>query len=763
MAATRMKFIRTGTMWALMAGAAVAMPAFAQEAAPPAADEGGGISEIVVTAQKRAENIQDVPIAVTAVGGETLSDRHITDASGLVSLVPNVGFNTAVGETRIAIRGITFENISATGAEARVAYHLDGVYLSRSGNINGTFFDVERLEVLRGPQGTLFGRNAIAGAVNLITRDPTDDFEGYIQANVGNYNSIIAEGAVSGPIANGISFRIAGRSSDHGGYGRNLVTGRDTDELSQRDFRIKLKIEPSASFSTVLSADYTRNKSNSGYYFAGFAYPGSPAAPPVPGGIYPDPDNLRDITSNIDPMTRNEFYGFGAHTRLDLSDALTLVSITSLRHGEEFIRVDNDYTQLARLDPAQFGSKSRQFSQELQLQGDYDWGNFLVGAYYFREKYKSGAIIPINPVLFGGPDVVLDALRYGGVLKTRSFAAFAQTTIDVTDALHVTLGARYTKDRKSRTDAFFQFDFAAIGPYVPGTCNVPCGASDGVLASNFQPFAEKSWENFSPKITLQYDLSDDANVYATYSKGFKSGAFQPGLDAFGNGVNPEKLTSYEVGFKGDLFDRRLRLNLAGFHYDYKNLQVFRVLDGTVGAVLQNAAAAKLYGVEAEVTAIPAEGLEINLAGALMKSKFTDFVSLDPTRPNGPNGDPTEPFNLKGNRLPSAPTYTLNAGIQYAIPSSLGEFTLRAESQTQSKIYFDQYQNENVSAKAYTTVNAFLNWQSTNGNIYGSLYVRNIGNVFRYTGATVGSGFFGAPVQSTFIQPRTYGVSLGVRF
>ncbi len=757
------KYRRFAVVSALLATSALASPAFAQaEANPENEQSDSGLQEIIVTAEKRAVNIQDVPIAVTAVSGDELRDRHVTDAAGLIGLVPNLGFNTAVGETRIAIRGITFENISATGAEARVAYHLDGVYLSRSGNINGTFFDVDRIEVLRGPQGTLFGRNAIAGAVNLISRDPTDNFEGYLQADVGNYSSVVVEGAVSGPIAEGVSFRIAGRSSDHSGYGKNLVTGNDVDNQHQRDFRAKLKIEPSANFSTILSADYTQSRGNTTYFYAGGAYASSfaPLGLPIPAA-----NNLRDITSNVDPKNRSTFYGFGANSTLKLSDELSLVSVTSYRHGEEFLLHDNDYTGASLVDQAEFGSKSRQFSEELRLQGDYDWGNFLLGGYYFNEKYVSGSIVPVNPVLFGGPDILLDALRYGGTLKTKSYAAFAQATFNVSDNLHVTVGARYTKDQKRREGAFFQFDFGAIGPFVADNCRAPCGVSNGVLAANIQPLGKKSWGNFSPKVTIQYDLSDDANIYATFSKGFKSGAFQPGLDTFGNGVNPEKLTNYEAGFKGELLDRRLRVNLAGFYYDYKNLQVFQVLNGAVGAVLQNAAAAKLYGAEAEITAIPTDGLQINLSGALMHSEFTDFLSLDPTRRTGGTGcDPlTLICSLAGNRLPSAPTYTFNAGIQYKIPSSVGDFTARIESQSQSKLYFDQYQNDRVASKAFTTVNAFLNWDSASGKVYGSLYVRNLGDVFRFAGASVGNDFFGAPVQSTFIQPRTFGAKIGVRF
>ena len=411
---------------ALLASTAMAAPAFAEEqaaAAEGASTPSEGIAEIVVTAQKRSESVQKVAIAVTAIGGNALQERHVTDAAGLIGIVPNLGFNTAVGETRIAIRGITFENITATGAEARVAYHLDGVYLSRSGNINGTFFDVDRIEVLRGPQGTLFGRNAIAGAVNLISRDPTDTYEGYLQADVGNYNSVIVDGAVSGPIAEGVSFRVAGRSSDHSGYGTNLVTGTDVDNQHQRDFRAKLKIEPSENFKLILSADYTQSRGNTTYFYAGGAYPTSFA--PL-GLTIPSMNKLRDITSNVDPVNRSTFYGFGATATLKVADHLSVVSVTSYRHGEEYLRHDNDYTAKSLVDPAEFGSISHQFSEELRLQGDYDWGNFLIGGYYFTENYVSGSALGINPVLFGGPDITLDALRYGGTLKTKSYAAFAQ-------------------------------------------------------------------------------------------------------------------------------------------------------------------------------------------------------------------------------------------------------------------------------------------------------------------------------------------------
>jgi iron complex outermembrane recepter protein len=732
-------------------GAACAFSSFAR------ADDTETLAEVVVTAQKRVESVQKVPLAVTAISGDLLNENQVKDVGALAQLVPNVVFNDAVGETRIGIRGITFDNIAATGGEARVAYNLDGIYLSRTENIPGSFFDVDRVEVLRGPQGTLFGRNAIAGAVNVFTRDPTATFTGYLQGNVGNYDATTLEAALGGPITDTVSFRVAGRSSDHNGYGENLTTGQSLDNLHRRDVRGKLKFQPNDALRIVLSADYTSKNDNQGLYFGGYLFPGTSL---VTNPLVSPPGNLRDSYSNATTKTYLQFFGFGANADWDLGDGLSLTSLSSYRHGHSSFVNDYDFTSLQGLDPGIEGDLTQQLSQELRLQKDFSRGHLLVGAYYFYENYKAGSHVPINVVLFGGPDFVTRGVEFGGRQYTRAVAGFSQGTFDATDSLHLTLGVRYSRDQKSVNE--YNATFLAE-PYNPAAqCRQPCNQLTDLPSTAFLS-GDRTWSNVSPRASIQYDFDSSRNIYFTFSKGFKSGGFNVGLDTFGNGFNPETLNNYEIGFKGDFLERRLRTNVASFYYDYKNLQVFQDLNQQIGAIITNAAAARLYGFEAEIEAIPVERLRVNLAFSVMKSEFTDFLTGDPSRPNGPNGNqPNYIFDLAGNRLPSAPTYTASYGVQYTWPTNIGGITLRGEANSTSKVYFDQYNVDPMSAAAVTIANAFVNYESNDHKYYGSLYIRNLSDEFRIAGATLSNGFSNMAVQTSFIPPRTFGVAFGAR-
>jgi iron complex outermembrane receptor protein len=719
------------------------------------------LEEIIVTSEKRAESAQKAPLAVSAVSGNTLNDRHVIDVGALAQMLPNVTFNDDDGATRIGIRGISFDNIDSTDAEARVAYLVDGIYISQSNNIAGTFFDVDRVEVVRGPQGTLFGRNAIAGAVSVITRDPTDTMEGYVQTSFGNYDSVIVQGAVGGPISDRVSFRIAGETLNHDGYGQNLTTGDPLDNLLRRDMRIKLNVRPTDDISILLSADYSKKDDNSGLYFGGYAIPGTV---PPDGGLTSQPGNLRNSYADTTTKTYFEYYGVGADLKWNLGDGLELTSLTSARHGRETLQWDGDYTSLPLLSPAIAGDTNKQFSEELRLQQDFSRGHVLGGLYYFHEDYLTGTHVPINVALFGGPDFATNGTLFGGQQATNAFAAFAEGTYGITSALNLTVGGRFSDETKRATSQYSILDLT--DPYVSAdACKEPCNVGNLPAGSGFTPNASKTWTNFSPRVTLQYDLDSTKNVYLTYSRGFKSGGFNLGEEVSGQAFNPETLTDYEGGFKGDFLDHRVRANVAAFYYDYKNLQVSQIL-ATPQAVLVNAAAARIYGLEFETYYVPIEHLRLDLAGSLMRSEFTQFLTFNPEFPNGPNGnDPTVPFNLAGNRLPDAPKYTATYGAQYtrAFPRIAGNITLRAEGNSISNVYFDQFNAQTVSADAFSLFNMFLNYKSTNGTYYGSLYVRNLTNVFRIAGATVSTGIDSFPIGTSFIPPRTYGVTFGIKF
>jgi iron complex outermembrane receptor protein len=728
----------------------VASPAFAQDAPadPEAApQDSGGIAEIIVTAQKRSENVQDVPIAITAVSGETLTDRNITDVQSLAKLVPGVVFSATNGEARISIRGVSYDGLSGGSAESRAAYHLDGVYLATTGEIFGTFYDVERTEALRGPQGTLFGRNAISGSLNVITREPTNDAEGYLQADIGNYDRVVVQGGVGGPLAEGVSARIAFKTENRSGYEYNPLKDLDLNNVNTRAIRGKLKLEPTENFTVVVSADYFRERDRQGFIFFGVSAPelNPLATGETLGGIARD-GNPRHDFSDYGPRQERDYWGLSANATLNLNDNFDLVSITSYRKGEERTDFDVDGTS-ANLAPGIIENRINQFSEELRLQGDFDRFNFIVGGYLFTRDFFTDQRFPVDAILFGNPTPtgLLDGIHIGGTVETLAVAGFAEATYELTDWFSLTAGARYSWERKKRIGEFFSFNFGApFNPDVPAPLVLILGPP--ITSSD-------TYKNFSPRVTATAKLNDDTSIYATFSKGFRSGGFNLGYNT--PGFRPETLTNFEGGLKTELFDRHLRLNAAGFYYDYTDLQVSKA--DAFSNTIQNAAAAKLYGAELEVLAIPVDGLQIDASASITKSEFTEFDTFDPARPA------LGTLDLSGNRLPQAPKYTLSYGAQYTTQTDLGEFTLRAEGRSISNIFFDQFNRTTNGERAFTIVNAFVNWKSDDGKLYGSVYVRNIGDVLAKNGSLTFAGFTGYNIEGNYEPPRTYGITLGVNF
>ncbi len=731
----------------------VTNPAAAQTSTPDAeqADEARNeITDIVVTAQKREQNLQDVPIAVTAVGGEELRERNITDVQKLVQIAPGVIFSSANSQARISIRGISYDGLGGSPAEARVAYHLDGVYLARTSEILSTFYDIERVEVLRGPQGTLFGRNAIAGSVSVITRDPTNEMEGYLEADVGNYSNVKLQGAAGGPIADGVSARISFMTQDRSGYDYNVPNQTDVNDLRTRAIRGKIKFEPTSSLTITLSADYFHEKDKQGQLLLGYYNPGSPIPAVAVGGIVTDGNPRHDFAGTLPSMKRN-FYGFSANVNWDLGDNLDLVSITGYRHTENTVVVDVDSSSVDAIHGNLF-DRARQFSEELRLQKSFDRGNFMVGLYYFTENFFTNQTYPLDLSTLLGPPFTnfqADGIQIGGTSKAVSWAGFAQADYDITGWLNLTVGARYGWERKKKINEYFQFRaFDALFnpiPFDPTDAPVPLGPLQNET---------NTYKNFSPKVTLTAKLDEDKSVYATYSKGFRSGGYNLGYNT--PGFFPEKLTDYEVGFKTEFLDRRLRINGSAFIYDYKDLQVNKA-NSTVGNSIQNAASAKLKGVEVEFIALPIEGLRLDGSLALMKSKFTDFTTFNDSRLG------LGLLDLAGNRLPQAPKYTASYGAQYTAITGIGEMTFRAEGRSISGVYFDQFNVVENSESAFSIFNAYLNWKSNSEKLYGSLYVRNIGNKLAKNGSLVYSGITGFNINGQYDPPRTYGVTFGVRF
>lgn len=710
--------------------------AYAQAADPPPASSQASavvVPEVIVTAQKRSESLQKTPLAVSAVGGAELQKRQITSVENLAPSLPAVNFGKNVGFARIAIRGLGFD-ATVAGQEGRVAYHTDGVYISRPSAQLSTFFDVARVEVIRGPQGTLYGRNATAGAVNVITNDPQDSFGGYGRATFGNYNLFQEEGAVTGPLNDVVSARIAFVKTDRGGYGKNLVTGQDIDNEHSLGVRTKLKIEPSNRFKLLLSADYSNeDDANYVYHFLGQGGASAPRVVALGGTVPSDP---RDTYANVPQKVQREFYGFGANATADLGAGVTLTSVTAYRHSDADLRGDHDGTQ-APVSIIRTLEKAHQFSEELRLDGKVGRLRWLAGAFYFKEDGYGEA--DFSPVLAFNNQYETRGLLFNGDFGTRAEAVFGQLDYEIIDGLTLSAGLRYSHEKKL-IDQRGQIDL--VTPATPG------------FIPNYTMFqdASQSWSSATPRFNIQYQFTPRIQAYATYSKGFKSGGFN--LTGFTPPVSPEKLTDYEVGLKSDWWDGRLRFNVSAFYYKYTDLQVQKVVNAA--AILVNAANARVKGAEAEFVVRPVEGLELSGNASLLNAKFTDFLTSDSARPQ------LGVLDLSGNRLPQAPKLSGNLAAQYTWNVPGGDISLRGELVYSERVYFSPFNRLEVSQGAYTKGNLILTYDR-DGGLSASLWVRNLTDKRTVSTAQVSSGFLGFPIMGTYDAPRTIGGSIGYHF
>jgi len=660
-----------------------------------------------------------------------------------------MAFSNNYGQVRITLRGLSFQDLATQGGEPRVAYHVDGAFFGMSGDIGGTFYDIERVEVNRGPQGTLFGRNAVAGTVNLVTRNPTDTLSGYLNAEVGNYSTANVDGAISGPLGGGFSGRLAFQTRNHSGYEYNVPNKVDVNNQNTQAFRGKLKYDQGGDFTAVLTADYFRERDRDGPLDIRTIVPGTVRLTETAfGAVFHDGNPRHDFSGKLQTTAKTS-YGVTLDAKLALGNNFSLVSLTNYRHSD-FLYHYTDGSNIVLIDTIKGAELAKQFSQELRLEKDFDRGNFVVGGNYYHQNYSMDSVNATRGALgglIGFPPGSFLANGYaqgftlGGNVKTNALAGFGQLTYEITDSTKVIVGARYSWEKKQLSDNFFDFDL--LTPFNPNYVHTGGGISDSV-----------SYKNFSPRVTLEQKLGPGQLIYATFAKGFKSGGYNvsaPGDPAY----LPEKLTDYEAGFKLDLLDRKLRVNGAGFYYDYKNMQV--VVAQTTSNRNVNAASSKIYGAEFEITAVPVPRLQLDAAIALLHSEFKKFDTLIPFNPAAGQ------VSLAGNRLPFTPKYTLSYGAQYTFDTSIGAITVRGDGQTKGQTYFDQFNIPSNSEGTYTILNASITWNDSDDRFSATAFVKNITNELVLNGTFMGGGLIGFPLNGRWDPPRTYGARFGVKF
>jgi len=715
--------------------------AFAADIPSDKNQSGPVLEEVIVTAQKRTESLQDVPLAITAISGQSMRERGIDGLEGLQFAIPNFNLGQQLGVARISLRGVGLENLSA-GAEGSIAFYSDGIFYSRPAAALSGLYDIERVEVLRGPQGTLYGRNATGGAINVITAKPTEEFEGYANLSYGNYNAINFEGAVGGAlIKDTLRARLSARTQDRDGYGTNIISGADIDNSHTRSVRFQLEALPSEDLSLLLRANYHKEDDNNyGYHFINqFADENgveTPALGLLLGGQKAvDP---RDIASDLEPKNDREIWSAGLEINYDFGWG-HFKSLTAYLSTEYLTRSDLDSTSFPLAPITQF-ENAQQFSQELQLSGEINHFTWLAGLYYFEEDIDGGIDIPINDILFGGTGTMMEGFFGGGSIDTQASAAFGQVNYQINETWALSVGLRYSDEKKSAID---QFRFDVFTPEVPGAPVIPL----------VELTPSVSFNSITPRYALEYTPADNLLFFASVSKGFKAGGIN--LGGVQKPYQPEKVWSYEAGVKADLLGNRLRANLTGFYYDYTDLQVGRVKNNIL--VLENAADATIKGLEIELFALPVEGLQLEMVFSYLDARLDKFITGDQARPA--LGD----IDLSGNTVSQAPKFTVNAAAQYRWFLDAVSVTLRGEIFWVDNIYFTPFNLKSAAQPAHSRQNIFLTVEDSNKKWFVQAYIKNIDGGNDIANSFVSTNLVGNVVNGFYEEPRTYGIKIGHRF
>lgn len=739
---------------ALLTGTMAPMGVWAETAAQtqPASDQANvdlqsnaaldASQDIVVTATRREQSLQDIPIAISAIGADSLQTQKISNALDIQGLVPGLQINRNNAVTTFTLRGVG-TNFRVQGVDNTVALHQDGVYISSSNAAQAAFFDIERIEVVRGPQGVLYGRNASGGAVNIISKLPTSDFSGYALGTYGNYDLVELEGAVSGPIAGDkLTIRVGGYYRNRGGYGHNNTLNEDHNDLDERGAKVTLRFQPSDGIDLILRGDYYKADDNSS---GTEALPGS--APGRPNGCLPTPaacapgktraETLggvitarpRDTNGNVPTRRDLEVWGISGEGNIELSERIGLKTLTAYRKFDAFIQTDQDATALSVNDPFQQPVKGWQFSQELQLNYRAPGLFGIFGLYYFQERRDATTILRF-PALSFLPPPNFGSVFQDGNNKTRAFAAFANVDVDLTDRLTLGLGGRFSYEKKSTEG----FNVTIFGPL------------------RTVPYVSRDWQAFTPRATLDFEVTPEVNLYATVSRGFKSGQFAL---ATPTPAEPEFLWDYELGVKGRALDGKLRYTLGGFYYDFSDLQL-QLFNGPVN-LITNAPAAKAYGIEASVDFQLPAGFRFHGDVTWEKSKYQGLITDDPNTGQAQ-------VDLSGNRFAYTPEWSYTVSLEKSFDfGSAGRGTARVEDQYNGDTYLDIYQNGvNGFRPAYHIVNAHYRHEFDRG---WSILVwgKNLTDKDVIMASNFGAGVIGNTRLVNWNPPRTYGVTLKKEF
>ncbi|MDB5481412.1 MAG: TonB-dependent receptor [Caulobacteraceae bacterium] len=694
------------------------------ESAPPS-DKAVTVDEVIVTAQKHQDKLRDVPLSVTVLGAAQLVRSGISNTADLTDLTPGLKMDHVGTYTQPAIRGIS-SSLSQPGSEGTVAVYLDGVYQPSLAGGTFDFPDISRIEVLKGPQGTLFGRNAAGGAIQIFTLDPTPNFSAYGKVAYGNYNDRTVTGFVSGPIAPGVEFSLMGYNRENDGYNHDLRNGGQlTGALRSSIVRGKLLFTPMENFHILVTGFYSRRSDPSG----GFGLPlnGNTDDRLVPGAIIPT--HPWDVATNIKQAGEIESYGGSIKGTLDTQYG-TVTSITAYTKYNEIIIADVDYAYAPGSGTDDIlSTPERAFSQELDF-ASVKMGpvRLVTGVFYYD---SNGSYYPAR-VVGPGFDVSIYSQQ-----SAQAASVFGEAYVDLTSRLSLIAGLRYSHE-----------DRQYGGLIIPTVAPIPTLPQLGKRTDN----------DVTPRVSVRYNLTPLSNVYFTYSQGFKSGSFNLTEFSPNSGVSPEKVTSYEVGSKNSFGP--LDLNAAAFYYNYDDLQVqsFVTVGGVAFPKLQNAASARIYGLDADASLRLSRSLSLRAGLSLLDAKYVRFPSASVTTPLPGNvGSVNTTINASGKYLVRSPPVTLTLTGNYTTEVLGGHLDLSSTVYYSDRFYFDAA--DRVSQAPFVTVAARAAWSPNDGHVTFAVYGRNLTNEAVLQGAFLTTNADGV----SFAPPRTYGVSVEYRF
>ncbi len=742
------------------------------------------LDELIVTAQKRAENVQDVPLSITAISGAEIEKAHILNFAQLTTVVPSLQFSTSnnVRNTTISLRGIG-QSGNNPGIESSVGVFIDGAYVPGSSALLGDLTDIQSVEVLSGPQGTLYGRNTPLGAINILTREPQADLEAMLTAGYGNYDQASVKGYVGGALMTNVASRASFWARDRSGFAYNLANGKHVNDFAGAGGRLRTVWKPSDALKLDLATYYSNVSANDGVSDVidaagptGVATPGYLAATAALGYTFQNYGN-RDFVVQTQDLTNDKAIAYGSSLtgNYAFGDGYTLTTITA---GDYNKGGGNPYANAALpqkiLILAERGIINS-WSQELRLASPTGRRlEYIAGLYAYRQTYDFNSTVTIGPdanrllplpAAAGGPtrfkagDTEVTNVK----LNTESEAVFGTVWFKLTDAWKIQAGGRYVWEHK---------DGAIFHINLPGA-NAAFRAAFG---PNPVGPVSRTEQKFTWLLSTQYKVTPDVMVFATASSGWKSGGFNARLTPVGVPVefDSESSTDYAVGIKSELFDRRLRLNVTAFDIVLKNFQS-SILNPVTrsGFITGNAGERETKGVEGDFVAILGEHLRLNGAVTYLSAEYTDYA-------NGPcfsgkvsNGSAPGTCTFNGLTPDRSPEFKASVAANYARPiSDTLTMDFRLEVQHTSSLIYDAALDPNTEQKAVTLLNGGIGLKPVDGRWAINLWARNITDehYFQFISATpattlvsTGGTAGGRGYSGYYAEPRTYGIELTYRY